>query len=228
MVAWHPLPAIKAEGRAAIKWVGGSADRLAALFLLEQVGDDVTASGEADLVAFDLRDEAARDVVVVFFVSDAAVGADQLDAVVLDLVDGADVDAVGADHFHMLANVLEAAHDLLLGWQGSTLRLRRRFTGVAPDYARLAHESSGRPGCEPCGRRLSRLSCLMSERPPPPTRSLRPMRRFHRPMSPFDARITGRLIGWCRRSISISILAQTRRGSERPSASSGTGRMTGH
>ena len=43
-------------------------------------------------------------------VADAAVGADQLDAIVLDPVDGADVDAVGADHFHMLANILQTAH----------------------------------------------------------------------------------------------------------------------
>ena len=47
---------------------------------------------------------------VVLFMAHAAVGADQLDAIVLDPVDGADVDAVGADHFHMFANVFEAAH----------------------------------------------------------------------------------------------------------------------
>src|SRR5437763_5396516 len=87
----------------------GLTDWIAAFFLLEQVGDDVAARGQADLVALDLGHEAARDEMVMPFMSDAAVGADQLDAVVFDLVDGADVNAVGADHFHMLANVLEAA-----------------------------------------------------------------------------------------------------------------------
>src|SRR5690242_16745073 len=51
---------------------------------------------------------------MMLFVTDAAVGADQLDAVFLDAVDGSQVDTVRADHFHMLANILEAAHDRLL------------------------------------------------------------------------------------------------------------------
>ncbi len=42
--------------------------------------------------------------------ANAAVGADQLDSVTLDAVDGAEMHAVGADHFHMLADIFEAAH----------------------------------------------------------------------------------------------------------------------
>ena len=51
---------------------------------------------------------------MMLFMANAAVGADQLDAVALDAVDGAEMHAVGADHFHMLANVFEAAHAHLL------------------------------------------------------------------------------------------------------------------
>ncbi|OBQ90565.1 hypothetical protein A9K66_14570 [Mesorhizobium sp. AA23] len=37
----------------------------------------------------------------------AAVGLGQLDALPLDLVDGTDMDAIGADYFHMLAYLTE-------------------------------------------------------------------------------------------------------------------------
>ena len=47
----------------------------------------------------------------------AAVGLGQLDPLALDLVDGADMDAVGADDFHMLANFAGVGHG------GSPLRL---------------------------------------------------------------------------------------------------------
>jgi hypothetical protein len=50
--------------------------------------------------------------VVMLFVTDAAVEPDQLDPIAFDPIDSADVRAVGADHFHMLANVFEAAHGL--------------------------------------------------------------------------------------------------------------------
>ena len=51
---------------------------------------------------------------VMIGVRETAVGPDQLDPVFLDTIDSADVDAVRADHFHMLANVFEAAHLYLL------------------------------------------------------------------------------------------------------------------
>src|SRR5438270_5358955 len=89
---------------------GGSSDGVAALFLLEKVCDDIAARGQADLIALDLGDKAARNVMVVVFVTNAAVGADQLDPVLLDAVDRSQVHAVGAEHFHMLANIVKTAH----------------------------------------------------------------------------------------------------------------------
>jgi hypothetical protein len=53
---------------------------------------------------------------VMLFVADAAVGADQLDPIVFDPVDGADWRAVGSDHLHMFANVFEAAHPNPPAW----------------------------------------------------------------------------------------------------------------
>jgi hypothetical protein len=44
------------------------------------------------------------------FESRAAVGLGQLDSVAIDLIDGADMDAVGADHFHMFADLAEVGH----------------------------------------------------------------------------------------------------------------------
>src|SRR6476619_5859598 len=103
-----------------------SADRVAANFLLEQAGGDVSIRAQPDLVTLDFRDEALRDVVVMLLMADAAVGADELDAIVLDTVDGAEMHAIGADHFHMLTNVLEAAHDLLLAGPGCNALLAPR------------------------------------------------------------------------------------------------------
>src|SRR6476620_6639251 len=97
-------PASEPKGRL---W---STDRIAALLLLEQVGNNVAARSQPNLVAFHLGNESAGDVVMVLLVSDSAVCSDELDPVFLDVVDGADVDAVSADHFHMFTNVFEAAH----------------------------------------------------------------------------------------------------------------------
>jgi len=68
------------------------------------------ASGQANCIAFDFGNQAARDVMVMRFMSDAAVGAGQLDPVALDMVDGANRHAVGADDFHMLTNFVECGH----------------------------------------------------------------------------------------------------------------------
>src|SRR3954454_16164087 len=89
-------------------------DRLAAFFLLEQVSRDIGIGTEPDLIAFDRGDETARDIMVMLFMADAAVGADQLDAIAFNPVDGAEMHAVRTDHFHMFPNVFEPAHDLLL------------------------------------------------------------------------------------------------------------------
>src|SRR5689334_13556058 len=92
-------------------------ERLARLFLLEQVRNDIAASGQSNLVTFDLRNQPARDEMVMLLMTHAAVGADQLDTVILDAVDGTHVDPVGADDFHMLANILEAAHRPSPRWE---------------------------------------------------------------------------------------------------------------
>src|SRR6516165_5988155 len=74
----------------------------ALLFLLHHHRNS-RVGGEADLVAFDVCDESLVDVVVMALVAAlAAVLLGQLDAVAFDAVDGADVNAVGPDHFHML------------------------------------------------------------------------------------------------------------------------------
>ena len=72
---------------------------------------------QADLVALYFRDQPGRDEVVVAGVASfrafdlgAAVLLGQLDPVALDLVDRADMDAVGADHFHMFANIAGIGH----------------------------------------------------------------------------------------------------------------------
>jgi hypothetical protein len=70
-------------------------DRFPALFLLEQIGDNIAARAQAHLVALDLGDEAAGDVMMFLLVRDPAVGPDQLDAVVLDAVEGTGRDPDG-------------------------------------------------------------------------------------------------------------------------------------
>src|SRR5690348_3908959 len=107
-----PFASSEAKGSARFKSLVRGVERLAAFFLLEEVRDDIAASRQADLVALDLGDQAAGDEVMMLLMPHAAVGTDQLDPVVLDPIDGADVDAVRADHFHMLANLFEAAHGI--------------------------------------------------------------------------------------------------------------------
>jgi hypothetical protein len=58
---------------------------------------------QANLVSFDVRNEAAVDKVVVTLVTSlAAVPPGQLDAVAFDPIDRADVNTIGPDDFHML------------------------------------------------------------------------------------------------------------------------------
>src|SRR3954471_15196827 len=49
-------------------------------------------------------------MVVAFVRALAAVGLGELDPVALDMVDGADMDSVGADHLHMLPDVVACRH----------------------------------------------------------------------------------------------------------------------
>jgi hypothetical protein len=92
------------------------AARLGARFLfLEQAERDIAIGREANLLAFNAGNEAFGEIMMVAFVAAlAAVLPGQLDPVALHLVDRADMNAIGADHFHMLANVLETAHLFLL------------------------------------------------------------------------------------------------------------------
>jgi hypothetical protein len=122
--------------------IGSLANRLAALFLFEQVGDDVPIRGEANLVALDLGNEAARDVMMLVLVGDSAVRANQLDPIAFDPIDGPEMDPVRTDDFHMFANVFEAAHNLLLSGPGPNaplaLRVQRRRRPTTP-VCRMSH-----------------------------------------------------------------------------------------
>ena len=69
---------------------------------------------QANLVSFYAGDEAAIDEVVMAFVAAfATVLLGQLNAVAFNFINGADVDAIGADDFHMLSDV--GHRKLLLG-----------------------------------------------------------------------------------------------------------------
>src|SRR5262249_6486803 len=64
---------------------------------------------ETNLVAFHIGPEAVVDVVIMASVPTlATVSLGQFDAILFDPVDGADMDAVRANHFHML---FDTAHD---------------------------------------------------------------------------------------------------------------------
>jgi len=89
------------------------------LFFLFEGHRDVGVGGQADLVALDTRDQAGRDEVVVPGMRALPLGdvgtrilLGQLDAVALDLVDGADMDAVGADDFHMFLDLAGVGHGI--------------------------------------------------------------------------------------------------------------------
>src|SRR3984957_1606719 len=85
------------------------------LFLLFFQGDgDRTDGGEPHLVAFNAGHQATIDIVVMPLVRTfSTVLLGQLDPVAFDLIDGADVNAVGADDFHVL---LDVSHCLQLPW----------------------------------------------------------------------------------------------------------------
>jgi len=76
------------------------------LLLLFHHHNHGTNGGQPHLVAFHLRDQALVDEVMVALVATLpAVLLSQLDAVAFDLVDGANVNAVRADNFHVLFDV---------------------------------------------------------------------------------------------------------------------------
>ena len=59
----------------------------------------------------------------------AAVGLGELDTIAFDLIDGAEMDAVGADHFHMLFDGREVGH----GASPFYLRHQRGATRGVPE-----------------------------------------------------------------------------------------------
>ena len=73
-------------------------------FFLE--GDrDIRVCGQPHFLTLDLGNETEGNEVVMPSVGAlAAVALGQLDSLSLNFVDSADMDAVGADHFHMFAN----------------------------------------------------------------------------------------------------------------------------
>src|SRR6202041_3907301 len=133
---WIPSPQTKSRPTASggFKW-------LFWLFLLFFQGDgDRPDGGEPHLVAFNVGHQAAVNIMVMALVRAlTAVLLGQLDPVALDLVDGADVNAVGTDNFHVLFDV---SHCLQLPW---TSTLSNSQCGVEntcfkpPISARLRH-----------------------------------------------------------------------------------------
>jgi hypothetical protein len=103
--------------------VSGAAERSAApsasFFLFERhrnVGIGAQAHGA---VALDLRDKALADIVMMPFMAPgsaldlrSAVLLGQLDAITLDMVDGAHMDAVGADDFGMFLDLGQIDNDV--------------------------------------------------------------------------------------------------------------------
>src|ERR1700716_2726970 len=72
---------------------------------------NVAVRRQTDLVAFHVGHETAVDVMVVAFVLPlATVSLGQLDAVVFDPIDGAEMHTVRADDFHMLFDAAHIVH----------------------------------------------------------------------------------------------------------------------
>lgn len=91
-----------------------SVQRLAALFLFEQLCNDFTARGQAHFVAFDIGNQSFGNVMVMLLVSDAAVRTNKLNSIVFNSIDGADMNSIGSNHFHVLANIIKSAHRISL------------------------------------------------------------------------------------------------------------------
>jgi ABC-type amino acid transport substrate-binding protein len=74
----------------------------------------VAISGQTHLISFDLSDQTAVNVVMVTFMGAfAAVSLGQFDAVILDTINCADMNAVGADNFHMFSDATHIDHSVL-------------------------------------------------------------------------------------------------------------------
>jgi hypothetical protein len=84
------------------------------LFLFERYGD-VGIGRQANLLSFNPGHKTNLDVVMVPFVSAFALLLFELDPVALDAIDHADMNAVGADDFHILFDLVPHG-EFLLHW----------------------------------------------------------------------------------------------------------------
>jgi len=80
-------------------------------FFLKRNGH-IGVGGKADFVAFDVSDQSGRDIVVVSLVTPAAaLDPGQFDAVAIDMIDGADVHAIGTDDLGMFFYLGKIDHE---------------------------------------------------------------------------------------------------------------------
>ena len=124
-----PLVSRLREGDPTAKMFGQRKDRMkrAISSLFFEAHGSVAVGGEPDFAAFDFSHEGGRDEVVMALVAAlAAVGLDEFDTVALDGVDGPDMDAVGADHFHMLLDAADVSHCRSPRAEGSASETRWR------------------------------------------------------------------------------------------------------
>jgi hypothetical protein len=109
---------------------------------------DIGIGAQPHLIALDIGDEADRDVMVMpgmaalsTFDLGARILLGQLDPVAIDMVDGADMDAVGADHFHMFLIALASAMGLLWLVRRQRTRTLRTMQEI-PSGNSISHDPS--------------------------------------------------------------------------------------
>src|SRR3546814_10928472 len=66
----------------------------------------IAVCGKPDFVSLDGSDQSGRQIMMMVLVR-TAVGFSKLDAMFFHLVDGSNVDSIGADHFHMFTNLAQ-------------------------------------------------------------------------------------------------------------------------
>src|SRR3546814_6740750 len=69
----------------------------------------IAVCGKPDFVSLDGSDQSGRQIMMMVLVR-TAVGFSKLDAMFFHLVDGSNVDSIGADHFHMFTNLAQVRH----------------------------------------------------------------------------------------------------------------------
>ncbi len=105
-----------------------ASELFARLFLFKGYRD-IGIGRQPHLVTLDIGDETAGNEVMMARMPlgtldlGARVLLGQLDAVALNAVDGTDMNAVSADHFHMFANLGQVSHKLLLSVDAALQRI---------------------------------------------------------------------------------------------------------